>query len=298
MHSGDSDVPVPGHPMRGALLLAAVLATITGCSAVSGDDSPHPEVTATQPLPGPDAPEGSGGGGAQEEGAESGRQEEGDGPLAGTTVVVDPGHNGGNADASDEINALVPAGPEEKACDTVGAETADGYPEHEFTWDFSQRLRDHLEADGATVVLTRDDDDGVGPCIDERAEIGNEADADAAISIHADGGPAGGRGFHVIAPGRVEGYTDGIVAPSRDLAEDVREEFAAGADQPPADYLADEGLDERTDLGGLNLSEVPKVFLEVGNMRNAADAANLADAGWRETASAAVAAGIARYLTR
>nr|AKR54057.1 cell wall hydrolase [Nocardiopsis sp. CMB-M0232] len=287
---------MPGRPMRGALLLAAALTTITGCSAVSGDASPHPDVTATQPFPGPDAPGDSAGGG-QEEGSADGQQE-GDGPLAGTTVVVDPGHNGGNADASDEINALVPAGPEEKACDTVGAETADGYTEHEFNWDFSQRLRGHLEADGATVVLTREDDDGVGPCIDERAAIGNEAEADAAISIHADGGPAGGRGFHVIAPGQVEGYTDGIVAPSRDLAEDVREEFTAGADQPPADYLADEGLDERTDLGGLNLSEVPKVFLEVGNMRNAADAENLGDAEWRETASAAVAAGIARYLAR
>ncbi|MFC3998378.1 N-acetylmuramoyl-L-alanine amidase [Nocardiopsis sediminis] len=301
MRNGDSDVPVPGRPLRGAILAAAALMTISACSAVSGDDHPHPDVTATQPLPAPDAPGGSGDDGAQDEEGEQGDTEQGragDGPLAGTTVVVDPGHNGGNADASDEINALVPAGPEDKACDTVGAETDDGYTEHEFNWDFSQRLRDHLEADGATVLLTREDDDGVGPCIDERAAIGNEAQADAAVSIHADGGPADGRGFHVIAPGRVEGYTDDIVEPSRDLAEDLRAEFEAGAGQPPADYLADEGLDERTDLGGLNMSRVPKVFLEAGNMRNAEDAENLTDPEWRETASAAVAAGIARYLSR
>ena len=37
---------------------------------------------------------------------------------------------------------------------------------------------------------------------------------------------------------------------------------------PYSDYLGEEGIDVRTDLGGLNLSTVPKVFLEVGNMRN------------------------------
>ena len=48
--------------------------------------------------------------------------------------------------------------------------------------------------------MTRSDNSGWGPCINERAAIGNRADADAAISIHADGGPADGRGFHVIYP--------------------------------------------------------------------------------------------------
>ena len=48
-------------------------------------------------------------------------------------------------------------------------------------------------AEGATVVLTRTSNTGVGPCVTERAAIGNRARADAAISIHADGGPPGGR---------------------------------------------------------------------------------------------------------
>jgi N-acetylmuramoyl-L-alanine amidase len=159
-------------------------------------------------------------------------------------------------------------------------------------------VRERLEADGATVVLTRDDDEGVGPCIDERAGIGNEAEADAALSIHADGGPPSGRGFHVIAPGEVDGFTEDIVEPSRLLAEDLRDAYVEGTGVPYADYLAEDGLDERTDLGGLNLSTVPKVFLEAGNMRNDEDAALLTDPEWRESAADAVARGLAVYLMR
>ena len=60
------------------------------------------------------------------------------------------------------------------------------------------------------VVLTRTSNAGWGPCITERAAIGNRAHADAAISIHADGGPASGRGFHVIYPPSIRGLTDDI----------------------------------------------------------------------------------------
>jgi N-acetylmuramoyl-L-alanine amidase len=45
--------------------------------------------------------------------------------------------------------------------------------------------------------LTRDSDNGVGPCVDQRAALANAAKPDAIISIHADGGPASGHGFHV-----------------------------------------------------------------------------------------------------
>lgn len=213
-------------------------------------------------------------------------------------MLIDPGHNGGNADAPTKISRQVPAGPDTKSCDTVGAATADGYPEHEFTWELSQLLRDRLEAEGATVVLTRQDNDGVGPCVNERAAIGNDAGADAAVSIHADGAPPNLRGFHVIAPGEVTGYTEPILESSFLLAQDLRDEFHRVSGQPYADYLGTEGIDVRTDLGGLNMSTVPKVFLEVGNMRNPTDAEKLTDPRWRDRAADGIAAGLARYLLR
>ena len=111
-------------------------------------------------------------------------------PLSGRTIVIDPGHNGGNAGHPAEINRLVDAVTLRKPCDTVGAETASGYGEAAFNLDVSLRLRALLELAGAKVVMTRSDNNGVGPCITERAAIGNATHADAAISIHADGGPA------------------------------------------------------------------------------------------------------------
>src|SRR4051794_8488319 len=44
-------------------------------------------------------------------------------PLAGRTIVIDPGHNGGNGANPALINQLVPAGGFDKPCDTTGTET-------------------------------------------------------------------------------------------------------------------------------------------------------------------------------
>jgi len=217
-------------------------------------------------------------------------------PLAGKTVVIDPGHNGGNASHASEINREVDIGTGKKECDTAGAETASGYTEAAYTFDVAQRLRRVLRRLGAQVVLTRKNNAGVGPCIDERARIGNRAHADAAVSIHADGGPSSGRGFHVIYPESIPGLTADIVAASKRLALDLRAAYQQGTRMPRADYIGSDGLDQRGDLGGLNLSDVPKVFIETGNMNNAADAAKLSAPEFRQRVAAAIAVGIERFV--
>lgn len=58
------------------------------------------------------------------------------------------------------------------------------------------------------------------------------------------------------------------------------------------------GLDVREDLGGLNLSTVPKVFIECGNMRDPKDAALLTSSHWRQKAAQGMADGISSYLER
>src|SRR5690606_29400792 len=145
-----------------------------------------------------------------------------------------------NADHPEVINEQVDVLTGKKPCNTVGTSTDDGYQEHEFNFSVAQRLTSLLEAAGATVVATRDSDDGVGPCVDERARIGNEADADAVVSIHADGGPASGRGFHVLRPVLIEGHTDAIVKPSKRLAEDVAASYEEATGIPASDYIGDE----------------------------------------------------------
>ena len=67
--------------------------------------------------------------------------------------------------------------------------------------------------------------------------------------------------------------------------------------EPYANYVGYHALDVRTDLGGLNLSTVPKVFIECGNMRNGADAAKLSGAGFRQRIAVALAAGLTAFLS-
>lgn len=210
-------------------------------------------------------------------------------------MVIDPGHNGMNRAHPEEIDQLVDIGNGTKACNTTGTATADGYTEPEFTWALAQQVAALLETEGASVVLTRVDNEGWGPCIDERADIGNRSGADAVISIHADGGPADGRGFHIIHPTELPGLTDDIYEDSLRLARAVHRAYMATS-MPIADYVAVDGFSERSDLGGLNLSDVPAIFLEAGNMRNETDAGLLADPTFQETAARAIVEGLITYL--
>jgi N-acetylmuramoyl-L-alanine amidase len=217
--------------------------------------------------------------------------------LQGKTIAIDPGHNGGNGKHAAQINRKVWAGNRFKPCDTVGSRTKGGYPEYAFTLGVAKKLRNLLTSAGASVVLTRVSNKGWGPCITKRAAIGNDAHADAAISIHADGGPPGGRGFHVIYPTNMKGLTDDIFSESLRLAHDVRAAYRSGTGIPFSTYTGRQGLDARGDLGGLNLSDVPKVFIESANMRNARDAKLITRAKFRGGQARALFNGLVQFLT-
>ncbi|MCG5217775.1 N-acetylmuramoyl-L-alanine amidase [Streptosporangium soli] len=216
-------------------------------------------------------------------------------PLAGKTVVIDPGHNGGNYKNPKVINRQVNVLTKWKPCDTTGTSTNNGYSEAAFNWDVSQRLVKILKDRGATVKLTRPNNTGVGPCITQRAAIGNKAKADAAISVHADGSAAGNHGFHVIMPKKIDGPVDPVVGDSRKLGIAVRDALKSGG-QPYSTYIGAKGLDFRNDLGGLNLSTVPKIFVEFGNMRNAKEAAAFQTAKFRQKMATSLADGLQKYL--
>ena len=146
------------------------------------------------------------------------------------------------------------------------------------------------------MVLTRQSDNGVGPCVDERAEIANGAQADAAISIHADGNlAAGAHGFDVIHASTAEMVAPAMAVASSRLAEAERNALER-AGVPPANYVGHDGLDERSDLAGLNLAEVPAVLVELGNMREPEEAAKLEDPAYRHKLADALATGIISFL--
>ncbi|MEW2066009.1 N-acetylmuramoyl-L-alanine amidase [Streptomyces sp. NPDC007346] len=304
----DDSVPPTRRPrprLVAAALAALCLTAVAGCGG-----SPDPEETgAASPRPGaeasasmtPDAlPSATPDATPTATPTASAAEPLPQGPLTGRTVVIDPGHNPRNHEHTEEINAQVDIGTGRKECDTTGTSTDAGYAEARFTLDVSHRLRELLRAQGARVLLTHDEDRPFGPCIDERARIGNEAKADAVVSVHADGSAVGNRGFHVILPAAVKGGgadTSKIVRSSADLGARIAGHLVRTTRSAPSNYIGGgTGLDTRDDLGGLNLSTVPKVFVECGNMRDPEDAALLTDASWRQKAAQGMADGIAAHL--
>jgi N-acetylmuramoyl-L-alanine amidase len=218
-------------------------------------------------------------------------------PLAGIVIALDPGHDGGNATHVAYISRLVWIGNRWKACDTVGTTTRSGYPEHRFNYLVALRVKARLVALGATVDMTRTGDTGYGPCINVRGRFGAKVHARLTVSIHGDGAPSYDHGFFVMRPGLVPGYTDDIVTRSATLARDVRAGLVK-VGVPIANYYATNGIKTRTDLGTLNMSDVPTVMVELGNMKNTSDAARMTSSTGRDRYAAGLVAGIRLYLGR
>ncbi len=219
------------------------------------------------------------------------------GPLAGRVVGIDPGHNGRNYADPAFINHLIWNGREEETCDTTGTSTDGGYSEARFNWNVARYLSADLRAEGARVVLTRRSNDGVGPCVTTRSQIINRAHANVAIDIHADGGPPGGRGFAILEP-VADGPNDRVIAASKAFGRVLRQRYLAVTHMPESTYDGVDGITYRDDLAGLNLTKVPKVLIECGNMRNATDAALLVRPSFQRLAAKAFAEAITRSLRR
>lgn len=219
------------------------------------------------------------------------------GPLAGSVIGIDPGHNGRNWSDPSFINHLVWNGREMEACDTTGTSTDAGYTEAQFSWNVAGFLTRDLERLGAKVVLTRHSNTGVGPCINTRSRIIDRAHANVAVDIHADGGPADGRGFAILEPVS-DGVNSKVIRASDRFARVLRSRFLAGTGMPLSTYDGIKGLEPRDDLAGLNLTTVPKVLIECGNMRNAVDARLLVSPSFQRRAAAAMAAAIRAFLKR
>ena len=276
-------------PPRSALipLLCAVLSLpgLTGC----GSNPPSTPSTSTPGTPTPVAPEAM---------SDSKRPDARQAPstepaidLSGRTVAIDPGHNGGNATHPDEIARLVPDGRGgTKQCNTTGTATNSDYPEYDFTWEVSQKLEQALDDAGAEVVMSRDDNDGVGPCVDERGTFAD--DADLMVSVHANGSESTKvRGFHVIVaqPGSSDEIEDESNRLAGAMSQSMSESFT------PNKAYGKNAISRRSDLAGLNNASVPAVIVECGEMRNAEEAKMMESESGQQKYADALFQGIADW---
>lgn len=203
------------------------------------------------------------------EGAES--------PLAGRTVILDPGHGG------DDLG-------------TVNLEF--GLFESEITLSIAERLRDRLVAAGATVCLTRIEDINVP--LQERASFANEQDGDVFVSIH----------LNRYEDPQVD-YTMtmwGQEQKDRRLAEVLLEELAAELSTPESYAGAPNPISQETarheplESSLLRLPDMPAVLVEAVFLSNPWEARAFAKGQadgtrWREEQIArAIEAGLTRYF--
>lgn len=264
-----------------AVLCGVLLAPVTGHAAHA------PDPTAPVAADVPDA--------AARAAAATESEEQ---PLAGVLVVIDPGHQLGNRNFPKKIAKLVPAGGFEKACNTTGTSTDGGWPEATFAWVVARRLEARLEDLGATVRKTRssNSEQEWGPCVDTRGRWGNDGPADLKISLHGDGSYAeDAHGFHVISPTDRKPWTHDIYKPSRRLALVVRSALEDHGFERASYTAGGDGLDLRSDLGTLNLSDVPTVMVELGNMRDAGDAKVMRSAAGQKRYARALADAVTTF---
>ena len=221
-------------------------------------------------------------------------------PLRSLTIALDPGHQLGNHNYPRQIDAPVPAGGFTKPCNTTGTSTNGGVAEATVNFWLAKAVRKRLRSLGARVPTTRtvNSERRWGPCIDKRGEFGRRVGARLMVSLHADGAPAPDRGFHVIAPTKRSPWTTDIADASYRLATALRNGLTA-AGVPRSNYIGGGSrLDVRSDLGTLNMSDVPVAMIEIGNMRNPGDVRLMTSARGRVRYADAVVRGIRTFLKR
>jgi N-acetylmuramoyl-L-alanine amidase len=214
--------------------------------------------------------------------------------LKGKTIGIDPGHNGRNYTDPSYIDHQIWNGREYENCNTTGTSTDAGYTEAKFNWHVASYLRKDLLAEGAKVVMTRHNNHGVGPCVNKRAEIINRAHADVGIDIHGDGGPPNGRGFAILEPVK-DKENRHVIKSSARFGHVLRRAVLNGTPMPTSSYDGTNGITHRDDLAGLNLTRVPLVLIECGNMRNATDARLMIRKHFQRKLARAFAAALTRF---
>ena len=218
--------------------------------------------------------------------------------LAGRTIALDPGHNGGPVPPG---NVYIGDGIWHP-CDSTGTANRDGLTESALVLDVSLRVRVMLEALGARVLMTRTTNTGSGPCIDQRVKEANQAHVDVGVSIHADGteGPRDATGFHIAVPVLIPGQSQAVVDASRQFAIQLRGAYAAATGLPVSNYLGVDGIMPRTDLANTNLPNHPRVLLELGVLNNASgghdDLAVLGNNAGRVAMAHGIVNGIVQFL--
>ena len=203
-------------------------------------------------------------------------------------IVIDPGHQG-KGNSSKEANG--PGSSTMKAKVTTGATgVSSKKAESQINLEVGLKLRSELQSRGYTVIMTRTSQN-VNMSNQQRAKVGNSNNAAAVIHLHCDSASSSSaRGAHTIAISKNNPYCPQLYSESSRLASSVISSYTQ------ATGIKSRGVSYRNDLTGLNWSEVPAIYIEMGFISNSTEDQFLSSSASQSQCAKGIADGIDKYF--